>query len=170
MNKKIEMLFVWIVMLSMLLQGCMPVAIGVGQVEALQPGTTLWIIQRNIDEAWGTLRFQKDNILLLAAYMKSAEAWGYVFLNAAEKNILDSWAVTCGATGNVVGCATMGDLVTKATGEGFKWIQTVPPALVTAFSDSKSWLHVMSNVPILVLPGAFMDIPYEILPPAGTIE
>lgn len=161
-----EMVWSYTLILAML-TGCMPAAIGTGQVEALQPGTSLWIIQRASELAWGTIRMQKGDLVLLAAYMKSAEAWGYVILNTAEKNALDYWAVSCGATGNMANCKTMGDLVTSALNSGWKIVDTVPLAIVAAVSDSKSWLHVMPRLPILVLPGMFFDIPEQILPPVG---
>ena len=158
---------------ALILSSCAPAAVGPGQIESIAPKTTLWVIQRAVSLSWGTIRLQSPdgNMVFLAAYMKDAGTWGYVFLNAAEKNVFDWLALVCGGTGNCCSKCTMADVVTGLLNKQWGTITAMPATITAALSSSKSWLTSLANVPVLVLPAGILDVPEGILPePAGIVE
>lgn len=164
--KIIEMLLI-----AILLSSCAPVAplapIIDGQVEALQPGTTLWVIKGAAYERFQTfaMRYQQSDIYLFARFMNSGRTWGYSIVDAA-KNMLVLY-------GNCATCNTMDDLVQDALKNGWNFVK--PTALLpgTFYKEvDAALLRIGSWVttPMLILPAGVLDIPEDILPAAGTIE
>ena len=175
--KKIEMLFTWLIIAS-LFGGCAPApdttttarVMVDGMIDGLQPGTTLWVIERASSMMSGTIRMAKDNYVLLAAWMENSKAWGYVFLDASQSHPIDYLALSCGGTGNCANPRTMSEVVTSLLNRGWRVIEVVPAGITAALAESRSWLRVMPNIPVLIIPGVFFDVPGQILPSAGEIE
>jgi hypothetical protein len=168
MNNLRSNLLVCLVMV-LLFTACMPAPLGDGMIELTQAGTVLWTVQRNIGMHSGTIRMAKDSFVLVAAWMETAQAWSYVFLDVSQKAPLDYWAVSCGS-GNCANPRTMSELVTSLLNNGWQIIDVLPPCIVAAFKDASSWLRAMPSVPVMIIPGAMFDIPAQILPPVGEIE
>lgn len=170
-NKQLEIIITWIILATLFLGGCAPAQILPGQVDAIQPGTSLYIMREARDLAWGTIRLQKGDIVMLAKYLMDTEAWGAVMVNSAAQNPIDDWALLTGGTGTAFNRQDFAKLITDALGNGWKVITAIPPALSLAIDEAGSWVRVMpSNIPILVVPGVFFELPSQVLPPAGIIE
>lgn len=156
-NKQFEMILTWVMLSSLFLGSCAPAPLLDGQVEAIQPGTSLYVIQQAAKAAWGTIRMQRGDIVLLAMWMKDVEKWGVVMINQAAQNPVDDWALLTGGTGSAFTRNDFREIVINALNNGWKVIPGAITWLSAVVEDAGSWLRVMPTLPILIIPGAIFD-------------
>lgn len=169
-HKATEMLVVWLV-LATLFTGCAPAPLGNGMIEAIQPGSVVWVVNECNRAILPHILLQNGSQNVLAVWNESAQAWFSVFLDSSEKNTFDVLMLLCGGKGNCMNRATMADYVTGLLKDpNWKPVNTVPPAILAALKDARSWMRVMPTVPVMIIPGAVFDIPAQILPKNGEIE
>lgn len=142
-----------------------------GQVEAIQTGTSYWVVREVLRGAPNAFAIGKDGMTLFAAPMREAGGWGTVALNLKSEMPLLEWAICSGGTGSFYGCSDMASLISRALEKGYDFISPdkLPAPFVREIMRAGSWI---STVPltILVMPIGVSDIPYDILPEPGVKE
>ena len=169
-NKVAEFIIIYAIMMTVF-TSCAPAPMANGMVEAIQPGTVAWVVSECDRAILPHILLQNGSQNVLAVWNQSAQAWFSVFLNSDEKNVFDVLMLLCGGKGNCMSRATMADYVTGLMKDpNWKPVDTVPPAILAALKDARSWMRVMPNLPVMIIPAGVMDIPAQILPKNGEIE
>lgn len=134
-----------ICVLVLILSACAPLPMVDGQIEALQPATTLRGVEMALKSAPGTVVLEKGSLQILG--WSQSGGWGWACLKCGDQTTLLN---AMGGKGNVGTARTFGDLVRFLKENGWT---TISPTVVTGAQSIAVWISQnVSGLTILVLP------------------
>ena len=128
-----------------------------GQVEALQNGTTLWVIRQAFSGATSTfiLYSEELDLAFFAAPIKGSGGWGTVVLNMARELPLSNLNICSNGQGTFYACRDMGDLVAGALNKGYMVVRAnefaaMYPAFSVQLASAVGWVSRITVSPLVV--------------------
>lgn len=172
-NRKMQILFSYALILSVLLSGCavqyaqVPPALIPGEVALLHPGST-WVGMMNaLNGAPGTLRLMKEGQLVLAWHVPGLGS-AYAYISEASRMGMQNFLWQWGGKGQIVTTCDWTCLQDTLLNNGWKVIPAggVPAAFAAELSAAcAGFIMVSAGLPnVIMLPMGLFDAPLNMQP------